>query len=97
MHRLSAARAEEIGMMFLAGDHPCRGIIQRIFREENKVIGVLTKQVCLNNVLNRGHLNSPLFWFGHLIFGEFDVLFQYPFVYDPTNFREESKEKSLFQ
>ena len=24
-----------------------------------------------------------------LYFGEFDVLFQYPSVYDPTNFREE--------
>ena len=34
---------------------------------------------------------SILLYFGlvTLYFGEFDVLFQYPSVYDPTNFREE--------
>ena len=34
---------------------------------------------------------SILLYFGlvTLYFGEFDVLFQYPSVYDSTNFREE--------
>ena len=34
---------------------------------------------------------SILLYFGlaTLYFGEFDVLFQYLFVHDPTNFREE--------
>ena len=36
---------------------------------------------------------SILLYFGlaTLYFGEFDVLFQYLFVHDPTNFREEPK------
>ena len=38
---------------------------------------------------------SILLYFGlaTLYFGEFDVLFQYLFVHDPTNFREEPKKK----
>ena len=37
---------------------------------------------------------SILLYFGlaTLYFGEFDVLFQYLFVHDPTNFREEPKK-----
>ena len=40
---------------------------------------------------------SILLYFGlaTLYFGEFDVLFQYLFVHDPTNFREEPKKRSL--
>ena len=72
-------------MTLLAGDHPCRGIVQRVFREPNRVIGVLIKQVCLNNVLD------ICFSLVTLYFGEVDVLFQYPSVYDPTNFSEEPK------
>jgi hypothetical protein len=60
VHRLYSLWAEKVGMTFLTGDHPCRGIVYRILRDPNEVIGVLTKQASLTNVSDRGHLTSPL-------------------------------------